>query len=64
MTTGARKLPPSHGRLALTRKDGEAIIIGGDTRVLLLWACDGHAKIVIEAPKTITIAREELLDDH
>jgi len=61
MTTRARTLPDGHGRLALTRKDGEAIIIG-DARVLLLWAKEGHAKIVIEAPKTTLILREELLE--
>lgn len=50
------------GRLVLTRKENEAILIGDDVRIVLTKPKDGHAKIVIEAPKNMTILREELND--
>ena len=57
-----RKLPAHMSRLVLARNNDEAILIGDDIRIILIKAVDGHAKIVIEAPRTTTIIREEIKD--
>lgn len=50
-----------HGRLALTRKPNESIIIGKDIRITVVQVSGKTVKLSIEAPKEIPIVREELL---
>ena len=50
--------------LVLTRKKGEAIYIGDNVKVIYLGHNDYNgAKIGIEAPTSIPIARNELIDE-
>ena len=52
--------------LMLTRKVGERIVINvGDVEIIVLYAGmkNGTARIGIQAPKHVTIYREELLKD-
>lgn len=46
--------------LILTRKVGEAIIIGDDTTIRILEAKGGQIKLGVEAPGNISINREEV----
>ena len=46
--------------LALSRKLGESIIIGKDIKVSILEIKGDQIKIGIEAPKNVTIYREEI----
>ena len=47
--------------LVLTRKKGEALIIGDDIKVTLLKVKGGNSiRIGVEAPKHISIRREEV----
>ena len=46
--------------LILTRKDKESIIIGEEIKITLVESHNGHAKIAIDAPKNISIYREEI----
>lgn len=46
--------------LVLTRKEGEALRIGADVRVVLLGVSGGHVRIGIEAPRELTVLREEV----
>lgn len=48
--------------LALSRKEFESIVIGDDIVVTVLSVDGGQVRIGIEAPKSINIVREELLD--
>jgi len=47
--------------LILNRRQGEAIIIEGGIRVIVLSSDRRGARIGIEAPSTINIQREELV---
>ena len=48
--------------LILNRRAGEALLIDGGIRVVIL-SCDRHgARIGIEAPASVNIQREELRD--
>lgn len=47
--------------LVLKRKEGEAIVIGKDVKVVILEIESSSVKVGIEAPKSITIFREEVL---
>lgn len=47
--------------LVLRRRPGEAINIGDDIIITVLTSDDGGAKLAIEAPKSITILRSELV---
>lgn len=47
--------------LILSRHAGEAIIVGGDIRVVLLASDRGGARIGIDAPAHISILREEIV---
>ena len=48
--------------LVLGRRVGEEIVINGDIRVTVV-AIRGHqVRLGITAPKTVSVAREELLD--
>jgi carbon storage regulator len=47
--------------LVLTRREGDAIIIDGDIRVVILSTDRRGVRIGIEAPAARTVVREELL---
>ncbi|MDR0936322.1 MAG: carbon storage regulator CsrA [Oscillospiraceae bacterium] len=49
--------------LVLSRKINETIRIGADVRITLLNIEGGSAKIGIDAPRSLSIVREELLTD-
>lgn len=46
--------------LILTRRNGESIIIGDDVTITLLSVRGNQAKIGIEAPKDLSVHREEI----
>ncbi len=46
--------------LALTRKRGEAITIGGDIRVVVLQVNGGAVRLGIEAPRSVAVHRDEV----
>jgi carbon storage regulator len=48
--------------LILSRRPGEAIIIGGNVRVTLLSLEPGRAQISVCAPPEVSIDREEIHD--
>ena len=48
--------------LILQRKADEAILIGGDIRVVVLRTEGGGVRLGIEAPEHVSILREEILD--
>ena len=48
--------------LILTRKLGEKITIGDDIIITLLEVKGGQVKLGIEAPKSITIHRQEIYE--
>lgn len=49
--------------LILTRKAEERILIGESTVVAVLEIEGNRVKLGIEAPREVTILREELIDD-
>lgn len=48
--------------LIVTRKSGEAIMIGNDIRVTLLSINRNTAQISIKAPSDVVVLREELIE--
>jgi len=46
--------------LILTRKEGESIIIAGSIRITVLDARGDQVRIGIEAPRNVTVNREEI----
>jgi carbon storage regulator len=46
--------------LVLTRKQGEAVVIGSDIRMKVLRVRSGGIRLGIEAPSDVVILREEL----
>ena len=46
--------------LVLTRKIGEKVIIGDDVSVTILGLFGNHARLGINAPKSVDIHREEI----
>jgi carbon storage regulator len=48
--------------LILTRKVGESIMIGDSVEVKILGLRAGQVKIGIEAPKDLTVHREEIYE--
>lgn len=46
--------------LALTRKKDEAIIINGSIKIQVLDIIDGKVKLGIEAPREMSIHRQEI----
>ena len=49
--------------LVLKRRKGEAIVVDGGIRIVLLDSDKRGARIGIEAPSETSIKREELVDD-
>ena len=47
-------------RITLTRREGEALIIDHDIRVIVRTARNGQAKITVDAPEEVDVIREEL----
>ena len=50
------------GRLVLTRKEGQSILIGDDIVVEIVKVDGGYVKVVVEAPDEVVVLREELKD--
>jgi len=48
--------------LILSRKIGEKIKIGDDVTLCVVEIAKGHVKLGIEAPKTVTILRQEVFE--
>ncbi|UCC26663.1 MAG: carbon storage regulator [Gemmatimonadales bacterium] len=48
--------------LILSRKKGEAILLDGGIRIVVLSTENGGARLGIEAPEHIGIVREEILE--
>jgi carbon storage regulator len=48
--------------LVLTRKVGEVIVIGGDTRVAVVEIRGGKVRIGIDAPGNVAVDRQEVRD--
>lgn len=48
--------------LVLMRRLGESILIGDDIKITLVDSRSTQAKIGIEAPKSVVILREELIE--
>lgn len=49
--------------LVLTRRIGETILIGQDIEVVVLEAYGSQVRLGIEAPREVTILREELVEE-
>ncbi len=49
--------------LILSRKAGDAILIGSEVRVVVIATESGGVRLGIEAPTSVTIMREELVRD-
>ena len=49
--------------LVLSRKKGDAILIGDDIEIRVVKIDDGTVKLAISAPRNVTILREELYKD-
>lgn len=48
--------------LAVTRKSGESVLIGGDVKVTVYaTSTPGRFRLVIDAPRSVNILREELI---
>ena len=47
-------------RLVLTRRAGEAILIGDDIEIILLHSRNSQARILVQAPEHVCILRAEL----
>ena len=50
--------------LSLTLKEGQAINIGDDIRVMFAGAEAGRIKVLVEAPRNYEIAREEKEENY
>ena len=48
--------------LILSRKQGEAILVDGGIRIVVLSTDNGSVRLGIEAPSEVGIVREEIID--
>lgn len=49
-----------NGNLVITRRAGQAFYVGDDVRITILTCGGGQARVSIEAPRDVIIAREEV----
>ncbi|MDD7794630.1 carbon storage regulator CsrA [Clostridium sp. 'White wine YQ'] len=49
--------------LVITRKKGEALLIGDDIEIEVIKLENGNVKLAINAPKSIRILRKELYEE-
>ena len=49
--------------LVITRKKGEAILLGEDIEITIVKVEEGAVKLAISAPKDVTILRKELYNE-
>ncbi len=47
--------------LVLTRKEDESLVIGGNVKLTILSIKGGQVRVGIEAPREVSVHREELL---
>lgn len=47
--------------LVLSRRVGEAIVVGGNIRILVLSVTGSSVRIGVKAPRAVTVHREEVL---
>ena len=50
----------THGRLVLTRKANESIIVGDNVRITITRTTGATTQLAIEAPRDVRILRAEL----
>lgn len=50
------------GRLCLTRRDGQSILIGDDIEVTAVESVNGKTRLLIEAPKSVRVHRREVYE--
>ena len=48
--------------LILTRRVGEALMVGDDTKIVVLGVKGSQIRLGIDAPKDIVVHREEIFD--
>ena len=48
--------------LILTRRVGEALMVGDDTKIVVLGVKGSQIRLGINAPKNIVVHREEIFD--
>lgn len=48
--------------LILTRRPGENICVGGEVRICVLEVKGAHVRIGIDAPKSVVVHREEVME--
>ena len=48
--------------LILTRRVGEAVIIGDDVKMTVLGVRGNQVRLGVDAPKTVSVHREEIYD--
>ena len=48
--------------LILTRRVGEALMVGDDTKIVVLGVKGSQIRLEINAPKDIVVHREEIFD--
>ena len=48
--------------LLLTRRVGEAVIIGDDVKLTVLGVRGNQVRLGVDAPKTVSVHREEIYD--
>lgn len=49
--------------LVLTRRENEILVIGDDIKLTILSVKGGQVRVGIDAPKTVSIQRSELLEE-
>jgi len=52
------------GKLVLSRKKGESILVGDDIVVKIIGIEGSQVKVLIEAPDEVVILREELVEKY
>jgi carbon storage regulator len=49
--------------LVLTRRRGEAIVVGDDVKIVVLEVNGDQVRLGVEAPRTVTVHREEVYQE-